>query len=76
MPRIRVLLVEDDEDDAVLVRDLLAGVPSATYEVDWVSGFEQALPAIERPAHDACLLDYRLGGRDGLELLRLAGQRG
>ena len=76
MQRIRVLLVEDDEDDAVLVRALLGGIATVAYEVDWVSGFEQAVSAIEQPAHDACLLDYRLGGRDGLELLRLAERCG
>jgi len=73
MQRIRVLLVEDDEDDALLVRDLLAGVPEVSYEVDWVSEFDQARAAIDRPSHDVCVLDYRLGGHDGLELLRRAG---
>lgn len=72
MQRIRVLLVEDDEDDAVLVRDLLADIPDVSYEVDWVPEFGKARAAIDRPSHDVCLLDYRLGGHDGLELLRRA----
>jgi signal transduction histidine kinase len=70
--RIRVLLVEDDEDDAVLVRDLLAEASSVAYEVAWVRDWIGCLAALERPAHDACLLDYRLGGHDGLEVLRRA----
>lgn len=76
MNHIRVLLVDDDEDDAVIVRDLLAGIATAAYEVDWVPGFDAAARAIERPAHDACLLDYRLGGHDGIELLRRARDGG
>ncbi len=66
---IRVLLVEDDEDDYILVRDLLAEVPHVDYSVEWASSPEQALGAFERPAHDACLLDYRLGERSGIDLL-------
>ena len=52
------------------------GVATAAYEIDWVRSFEQARAAIEHPAHDACLLDYRLGGHDGLELLRRARECG
>ena len=66
---IRVILIEDDEDDYVLVRDLLAEVSHVDYEVEWASGFEQALAAFDGPAHDACLLDYRLGERSGVDLL-------
>lgn len=67
--KIRVLLIEDDEDDYTLVRDLLREVPHVEYEVEWAPGYEEALKAIETPAHDVCLLDYRLGERDGIELL-------
>ena len=67
--KIRVLLIEDDEDDYTLVRDLLREVPHVQYEVEWAPGYEEALKAIETPAHDVCLLDYRLGERNGIELL-------
>ncbi len=32
---IRLLLVDDDEDDFVLARDLLREVPGTRFEVDW-----------------------------------------
>lgn len=67
--RIRVLLIEDDEDDYILVRDLLSEVPHVDYDVQWVSSYDQSLKAIETPAHDVCLLDYRLGERNGIDLL-------
>jgi signal transduction histidine kinase len=67
--KIRVLLVEDDEDDYILVRDLLSEVPHADYDVQWASSYDQALKAMESEAHDVCLLDYRLGERDGIDLL-------
>ena len=67
--KIRVLLIEDDEDDYTLVRDMLAEVPHVQYDVQWASTYDQALKTIETQAHDVCLLDYRLGERDGISLL-------
>ena len=67
--KVRVLLIEDDEDDYTLVRDLLREVPHVEYEVEWAPTYEEALKAIETPAHDVCLLDYRLGERNGIEFL-------
>jgi diguanylate cyclase (GGDEF)-like protein/PAS domain S-box-containing protein len=69
---IRVLLVEDDEDDYVLSRDLLADSRRTQFLVDWVATFDDALNAIARNAHDVVLIDYRLGDHDGIELLRQA----
>jgi two-component system cell cycle sensor histidine kinase/response regulator CckA len=69
---VRVLLVDDDEDDFVIVRDLVAKTGAHCYQLDWVDNYEAGLAAIERHEHDVCLLDYRLGVRTGLELLREA----
>ena len=45
---IRILLVEDDEDDFVLTRDLLADSRRTRFELDWVSSFDEALGARSR----------------------------
>ena len=71
---LKVLLVEDDEDDYVIIRDLLSEMER--FELEWVIDYEDALKAIEREEHDVCLLDYRLGERSGLELLHEALRRG
>lgn len=68
---IRVLLVEDDEDDYILIRDLLNDVPEQQFQLDWVATFTEAVTTIEHQHHDVYLVDYRLGERDGLELLKL-----
>ena len=75
-PKLRVLLVEDDEDDYVLVRDLLAEIPQIQYEVRWISCREDALEAMKDSGQDVCLLDYHLGQTDGIELLREAARLG
>ena len=69
---IRVLLVEDDEDDYVLLKDLLSEVPGKKFDLDWTDGYDTGIEAIESRRHDVCLVDYRLGERSGLDLLRQA----
>lgn len=71
---IRVLLVEDDEDDYVMTRDLIGEIAGARYEIEWARTCDEAVQAIERNAHDVYLLDYRLGGGTGLDLLRQISQ--
>ena len=66
---IKVLLVEDDEDDYVLIRDLLGEVREQHFQLDWIATFEEALETIGQQQHDVYLVDYRLGERNGLELL-------
>ena len=73
---IRALLVDDDEDDYVMTRDLLAELGRGAFQLDWVSSYEEASAAVGRGEHDVYLLDYRLGERSGLDLLREAGEEG
>jgi CheY-like chemotaxis protein/two-component sensor histidine kinase len=73
---IRVLLVEDDEDDYHLTRDLLREMGRQRFTLDWAATFEDAVAAMARHKHDVYLVDYRLGGHNGLELLTEADRRG
>src|SRR5437870_248569 len=71
-PRLKVLLVEDDEDDYVLTREFLAEIRGDNFELEWVEDYDTGLEAIYQDRHDVYLVDYRLGKGDGLELLRAA----
>jgi PAS domain S-box-containing protein len=73
---VRVLLVEDDEDDYVLTRDLLSEIKGNPYHLDWVKEYDAALAAMTANWYDVYLLDYRLGARNGLELLHEVLRRG
>jgi PAS domain S-box-containing protein len=75
-PPIRILLVEDDEDDFLVTRDALRSISQEHMVLQWVDNGEQALTEIESGLHDVCLLDYRLGASTGLELLAQMRQRG
>jgi diguanylate cyclase (GGDEF)-like protein/PAS domain S-box-containing protein len=65
-----VLLVEDDEDDYMITREMLAQQERTRFELEWCSTYDDALRTIREQRHDVYLVDYRLGERTGLDLLR------
>jgi two-component system, cell cycle sensor histidine kinase and response regulator CckA len=70
---LRILLVDDDEDDYVWIRRVLASEDGV--QVDWAASYEEGCTAIQAHAHDVILVDYRLRdheGRDGLDVVRQA----
>jgi diguanylate cyclase (GGDEF)-like protein/PAS domain S-box-containing protein len=67
---IKVLLVEDDEDDYLITRDMLAVQERVRFHVEWCPGYAEALAAIRQRRHDVYLVDYRLGDHTGLDLVR------
>jgi diguanylate cyclase (GGDEF)-like protein/PAS domain S-box-containing protein len=69
---VRLLIVEDDEEDFLITRDMLADQDRMRVAIDWVSDYDQALVEIRAQSHDAYLVDYRLGERTGLDLIREA----
>jgi len=73
---VRVLLIDDDEDDYLLTRDLIADIPGGGYTLDWASDFDAALDRIGHAEHDVYLIDFRLGAKSGLDLLRAKRERG
>ncbi|MFT2008050.1 ATP-binding protein [Pontibacter sp. 13R65] len=73
---IRILLVDDDEDDYIITRDIITDIPERHYLLEWTSSFSDALKIIEERRHSIYLVDYRLGAHDGLELIREAVKGG
>jgi diguanylate cyclase (GGDEF)-like protein/PAS domain S-box-containing protein len=74
--RLRILVVDDDEDDYFLTHAILADVYGDQIDVDWVSSYEAAVETLLSSRHGLCLLDYNLGARTGLDLLREVLSRG
>jgi len=69
---IKVLLIDDDEDDYILTRELLTEVKIGKYALDWAASYEDGLKIAGRREHHVCLVDYRLGERTGVQLIREA----
>lgn len=66
---IRVLLVDDDEDDYLIIRNFINKIHDTPFKLEWASNLKTAAKLIEEESHDIYLVDYRLGQQDGLELL-------
>lgn len=71
---IQILLVDDDEDDFFLVKRYCTQFHGRPAQVKWCSSFDAGLEALATLSPDVVLVDYRLGGRTGVDLLREAAQ--
>ena len=69
---IRVLVVDDDEEDFFILKKIFAKIPDSPFVVDWVGTFDEGIRQIDAQQHDIFLIDYQLGEHTGLELLRRA----
>jgi two-component system, cell cycle sensor histidine kinase and response regulator CckA len=74
--KFRVLIVEDDEEDFMLTRDLLNDIEGCAYAIEWARTFDEGLIAMKKNHQDICLVDFRLGAHDGVELLQAARAAG
>jgi signal transduction histidine kinase/PAS domain-containing protein len=67
---VRVLVLDDNEDDFAFVKLLLGKSVTHRYELEWAPTEEAALAAIRDRKPDVGLFDYKLAGTTGLDLLR------
>lgn len=67
--QLRVLLVDDNDDEYVLINDMLAEISGCQFCLEWVSDYDTALKAVKRNEHDVCLLNYYPGEYDAVEFM-------
>ena len=73
---IRILLVDDDEDEYVIIRGQLSEISDMSFEISWAEGYSQAHNIIKNNQFDVCLVDYLLGKNNGIELIRDLKRKG
>jgi len=66
---IRILLVDDNEDDAMIAQDHLSRIPGRTFHVQWAPTFQNGLTTLLEQKHDICFVDYCLDKGTGLGFL-------
>jgi two-component system, cell cycle response regulator len=71
----KILLIDDDPLVAQLIGMLVGGFRGTPYTVDHSADYAGGLQRLLTGSYALCLLDYRLGDSDGLELLRNAKAR-
>jgi len=68
---IRILIIEDDEDDFFLTSQYIKSIPeSKNWKIDWCYRYEEAIEHICDKKYDLYFVDYFLGAKTGLDLLR------
>ncbi|MFQ5568673.1 MAG: response regulator [Rhodothermales bacterium] len=73
---LKILLIDDDEDDLFITQRLLNQASGVQAGIDWAKGYEEGLNAVTSYPYDIALVDYRLGLQNGLDLLREAVEQG
>lgn len=69
---VRVLHVDDMEEEYILARELLSAVQGIDFEFHWVPDIRTASHVIHNASFDVCLVDYYLGLDRGLDFIRTA----
>ena len=62
---IRVLIVENDEDDFIIARELFGAVEGIYYAVDWAGSAADALRQFHERRHDVDRKSTRLNSSHG-----------
>ena len=73
---VRILIIDDDEDDFVLTSGFLQAIEDRKLDIQWCYNYKTALEYIGSKAFDLYLVDYRLGAKTGIDLLKEAMQMG
>jgi PAS domain S-box-containing protein len=66
----RILIVDDDEDDFFITSDYIRHIPGAEFEIDWCFRYDEALTRMSGRQYDLYFVDYRLGAKSGMDLLK------
>lgn len=69
---IRIAIVDDDEDDFDLTSEFIRDIPGGSFQIDWCSSYSKALEIILKSSYDIYFVDYRLGVKTGIDLLKEA----
>jgi diguanylate cyclase (GGDEF)-like protein/PAS domain S-box-containing protein len=73
---VRVVVIDDDEDDVVLVSDVIDRIAAMRCEVAWAPTWADGLARSRAGDGDIYLIDYLLGAQSGIDLMREAAGSG
>lgn len=71
-----ILLIDDDRLQYRLTQAHFKNFEGEQYGLSWAATYEEGIEKLMSGAFAACLLDYQLGERDGLQLIHEAMSRG
>ena len=68
--KIRVLIVDDDEEDFLITSEYIKQIQTYDFVIDWCYEHKKALEKMSKSEYDIYFVDYLLGGQTGLDLIR------
>jgi len=68
----RILIIDDDKDDFLIISDFIKHIPDNNFQLDWCYTYDQAIEHIKNRTHSIYFVDYRLGAKTGLDFLQEA----
>ncbi|HZF64066.1 MAG TPA: ATP-binding protein [Chitinophagaceae bacterium] len=74
--KIRILIIDDDEDDFFITSEYLRQIEEYEPKIDWCYKFSEAVQHLQSHDYDIYFVDYRLGAKTGLDFLREAVKSG
>ena len=69
-PAIRILIVDDDEDDFFITSEYLRQIEEYHLTIDWCYKYKDAIDHVTNRNYDIYFVDYRLGAKTGLDFLK------
>lgn len=69
---LRVLVVEDDATDFFIICEHIKGIKNRSFTVDQCARYNDVMDIIDKKQYDIYFVDYRLGSKTGLDLIRYA----
>lgn len=68
----RILVIDDDEDDFFITSEYMRKIKDAQFEIDWCYKYQDAIQKMRSHAYDIYFVDYYLGAKTGLQLIKEA----
>lgn len=72
MDKTKILIIDDDEDDFLITSDCIVDAGGHRPFLEWANSYEQGLARIKASEHDIFIVDYNLGAKNGINLIKEA----
>ena len=76
MQNLNILIIDDDEDDYFITSQFIKEITEFNVNCNWCFKEDEAFIELTNNQYDAYFIDYRLGAKTGLEILKEAVDRG